>query len=838
MEGYITLKIFFLFTAYFLLPGFLIFRTFFFKSFGVTPISAIPLSFLTSLILFFPLSILTYIAEFPILLLPVISLIISLALITYHTANKSWGSLKIETYKSPSIMILTLLIVITGMLIVFNIQTNMDGDSLYHLAFVNKLAENTMVTPNDAMFNVDAIPAAYGYNVWYLPLAGMISVSGVDAPSIWLLLSSFIIILALLSLGTLAETVFKRAYYALIAMAAFITYYGVFSGFFEFQLLPYPDQIARIVLLPTLFALVFIALRKQSKLSIFYIACATIMISFIHLYSALAFALLLGGYALYQFFARENEKAKQIFLIGVVSLGSALLFTVLKIVGISSFVSGLPTITELRDDGIWISESLFIISPQSHLDIFRYIILGLLLIMFVYAFMKNREWVKSDWFIFIFITSILPFFILFNPYLVTYGSKLVTYTYIHRMWNLISFPLIITALIYVITNLLSSNNSKRALHTIRTHTVFLSSVTILILIVPLFTGNYLTHARSNIVDPQQVEEYFNGHPAQTVDIISYINEKLPHKQVIMSDPWTSYRLASLTNNYVVTSLWQHFSPVVDRVERTANANFILSSPDMGTILRLLEEYGATYFLINRPYATYKSYSALEEKLRRYDAFFKLEYENDNYVLFSITATKEEIDTFLVNKLNEVNTFLADQKYREALNTVEALIDLDAVNESYLTLHEKIRTEHPLALLDFHKNIMRFSAGAEVTQATEFYSFPNSIEAIIDGKDFGDTDYAAAKESNLPNSFTVDFTIPRLLSSYTIQWYSEQTSGSEWILSYEKDGTWIQIDTARDWDEEVLYHKAFSSPILTSSITFELTEAKKQERALIKHFNVY
>ncbi|MFC1687626.1 discoidin domain-containing protein [Patescibacteria group bacterium] len=735
-------------------------------------------------------------------------------------------------------MILTLLIVITGMLIVFNIQTNMDGDSLYHLAFVNKLAENTMVTPNDAMFNVDAIPAAYGYNVWYLPLAGMISVSGVDAPSIWLLLSSFIIILALLSLGTLAETVFKRGYYALIAMAAFITYYGVFSGFFEFQLLPYPDQIARVVLLPTLFALVFIALRKQSKLSILYIACATIMISFIHLYSALAFALILGGYALYQFFSRENEKAKRVFLIGIVSLGSALLFTVIKIVGISSFVSGLPAITELRSDGIWISESLFIISPQSHLDIFRYIILGLMLIVFVYAFIKKREWVKSDWFVFIFITSILPFFILLNPYLVTYGSKLVTYTYIHRMWNLISFPLIITALIYVITNLLSSNNSKGALHNIRAHTGFLSSLIIFILIVPLFAGNYLTHVRSNIVDPQQVEEYFSGNPLLTDDIISYINNNLPHKQVIMSDSWTSYRLASMTNNYVVTSLWQHFSPVVDRSIRTADAKLILSSPDMGTILRLLEEYGVSYFLVNRPYTSFKSYLSLEDKIKRFNEFFTLEYENDNYALFSISASREKIDTFLTAKLHEINTYLNDHKYQEAINTLETLISLDSSNIEYLSLHEQIRNDYSSSLLDFHNNVMRFNAGAEIVQSTEFYPFPNNTDAIIDGKDFGSSDYAAAKESTLPNSFTVDFDIPRLLSRYTIQWYSEQTSGSEWTLSYKKDGTWIQIDTARDWDEGILYHKAFPSPILASSIMFELTQAKKQERALLKHFNIY
>src|SRR3989344_6652188 len=88
-------------------------------------------------------------------------------------------------FKKDFISILLLTLVLGTTLAMVWITPHFDGDALFHLAQIRKLAENSPVSPVEAVFPVDTVSPAYGYNVWYFALAIVAAAAQTDIVAVW-----------------------------------------------------------------------------------------------------------------------------------------------------------------------------------------------------------------------------------------------------------------------------------------------------------------------------------------------------------------------------------------------------------------------------------------------------------------------------------------------------------------------------------------------------------------------------------------------------------------------------------------------------------------------------
>jgi len=139
----------------------------FFDQINITFASFLPISFTSSLIFYFPLVLISYFFHLPIAILPIAAGLITVITLATIIVKKRVNKLKIPKPTKEFTFIALVIIVLFSIVISYQIKANADGDSLYHLGFINKIAENSTISPTDAFFKTNTIPSTYGYNAWY-----------------------------------------------------------------------------------------------------------------------------------------------------------------------------------------------------------------------------------------------------------------------------------------------------------------------------------------------------------------------------------------------------------------------------------------------------------------------------------------------------------------------------------------------------------------------------------------------------------------------------------------------------------------------------------------------
>jgi hypothetical protein len=169
-----------------------------------------------------------------------------------------------------------------------------EGDSYLHLAIVQKILREGVVTPSDAFYAQSGADARYGFTVWHPLLASLSNLSFVPATRIWALLPTLIAPLYVLSVAHLAiETTQSRVAGSLAAIMLVLYHVGPQAG----RLVPLagnPSHVACLVLIPTALAFALGHVRRGG-LRILAVGLATWAVVSVHPFHGLLELLVLTG---------------------------------------------------------------------------------------------------------------------------------------------------------------------------------------------------------------------------------------------------------------------------------------------------------------------------------------------------------------------------------------------------------------------------------------------------------------------------------------------------------------------------------------------------------------
>ncbi len=549
-----------------LLPGYLITRLFFEE---LDFFAIFPLSFVLGLGLLFPVSSVSYIFR--------LSFTFSFFLVFVYTAvlfllvlkgKRLLSGLKFDLDFSTKLLLLLVFGVTVGM---YWIKPNFDGDALFHLANIRKLAENSPVTPFEAAFPIEKVNPAYGFNLWYFVIAFVVFASKVDTTQVWSHLTFLLVPLTILSVFTFSRSLFKDKFLALttVLVFVFLLYFSALA--WEFRIIAYPDQIARHIALTVSLYLFWEYLFGKEKRFLLLTVFSGFLLSTIHLYSWLHLQISIGAFSVVSlFFWGKKYFNKSLFLLALPLV--SIPYLILKLENAATVVG---TVT-LKKDAIILFNNFFIVNPFAS---------GLMILLIFFSlgimYLKYRKSLaKMPWLVFLLANSAAVVLLLYNPFVSRFVASAISYTYFHRLSYLYYQEFVLAAFVVLVlfSKLRTEEIPKKLKH------LYLLFALGLMVLAPIH------YNQTKVEDLQELE--FRK-------LANFIKTNLPPRSVFLADYWTSYRIPAYTNNYIVASFASHMTPNVNINERIEASRLALSQ---GTTLdrtkEILSQFQVNYVVVN------------------------------------------------------------------------------------------------------------------------------------------------------------------------------------------------------------------------------------------------
>jgi hypothetical protein len=467
-----------------------------------------------------------------------------------------------------------LLLVVGASLMMFWIEPHFDGDALFHIGQIRKIAENSPVSVTEAFFPIDKINAAYGYSVWYFAVALISAVSKTNVVEVWSHLIPLLIPISAFSIFAFAKSVFRNQIPALLAAVIYVFILGYLGDAWEFRIAPYPDQIARhIILFTALYSfLQFINYRARVFLLLAIFIGA--LLSTVHLYSWVHFLLAVGSFGIASLFLVPKRYFRDSFITGMSTLIISAPYLFLKFQDASSVIG---SSVNLKKDALVLTNRLFMINPLEKSSMI--LLAAFILFYLVYHFRKSLR--KQVWLIFIASSALAGFFIMFNPIAAPVTAKVISYTYMHRLGNMVYKELILAAFIFFVI-LPESVRSK-----------FDSLAKNLVIAVVIFIVTITPFG----FEAARTEE---ENETQVKKLIEFVKADLPERSVFASDMWTSYRIGAFSNNYIVATYPTHMTSNVHKPRRVEDLKSVFSlNTSMKETKSILDKYNVSFVVANR-----------------------------------------------------------------------------------------------------------------------------------------------------------------------------------------------------------------------------------------------
>jgi len=450
-----------------------------------------------------------------------------------------------------------------------------DGDAWYHVAqAVNYLNQPKMVSEN-AYFSGLPAGTLYDFNAWHTFIAA-ISIFGKFQPNFaWINLSAFFFPLMVIALYVFINTVFKNqnlSAYAtiLIIVVQFLRFKFTFLGSSVI-----PSTICTGLLMPSFFTVQF---SEDINRKAFLLLTILFVATFFHIYYFLVIIGYLIGFYLVDFFINRRNTKEFIknFIItdGYFLIGLPLLIAI-YLYCLSDYSQTFPG-TELRLTMLPKGYQIFSLTADK-IPFYLSVIASIILII------KSSEWCQHKGQLFMLTNILIVPFLIFNPLLLKFISRLVPLNLIGRLAE--PFFLLIP-LFWVIW----SYFPRRFL--INPIWVKISSVIVLILGLSavILLPNEVKH---RIISYDKYKE-----PMGFSDFAHDFHQSIPNRAVVISDSYTSYHLPTFANVDIV-SMTAHSTPPIDLKSRIRDCNRFLNPLISANIKKSIKEkYHIGYAVIN------------------------------------------------------------------------------------------------------------------------------------------------------------------------------------------------------------------------------------------------
>ena len=190
-------------------------------------------------------------------------------------------------------------------------STVIDGDALFHLARVRKLAEAPELTTLGIVneFRNGSLHPGYAFPLWHGVLALVANLAGVDAAAVVLHLATPLVPLALIVTFSAGAAVFGSRIggaVTVVATLALVAFPRAGTGSLEFLALP--ASAGRLLLAPIVVAFAFAFLRQGSRSYLLTVGAAALALAVVHITYAIFLAILLAGFALARLVLPEGRR--------------------------------------------------------------------------------------------------------------------------------------------------------------------------------------------------------------------------------------------------------------------------------------------------------------------------------------------------------------------------------------------------------------------------------------------------------------------------------------------------------------------------------------------------
>lgn len=569
-----------------ILPGFLFLNIFFKRLVRYNFLELIPISFCFSLLTLALIGFPAYIFRFSqstflYLGLGIFSFLTIANLYLFLTGKRKFNLRKMD--KSGWMAMIFVVLVLIELIMLSGAYIY--GDRISHTGIMRRLAVAPNIFPEFTLFKdvPGKIEAAYGYNIWHLAGSIFVRYLSIDPNLIWKYLVIIIAPLQLLSFYFLSRRFSTKSPFILIALVVYFLLNGIINYGWEWRLSPYPDQIARNIMMPIILGFILILLRSK-KINwkiIVTISLFGASIFLIHLFSVVYLASLLIGLAIFGFvLAKKYQFSKKILLtLGSWAVISAPLIYY-KIGPYHQIIPNrqiIPTNFSSSDNQFVYFGKYFIINPQILLSfwIIFPVLVSITLILWRLLIVRQKI---SPGFLMILNLTFAPLLISFTPPVATYLGSIITSTYLARLMSIIPTVLILSLFLYEIVKKYRLSLAWMAL------TLFL-----LALLGFGFEGaNLRSDLKKSFTQPMDTLYHSSA--------CDYINNSVPANSVVAADTQNSLFFFACTDNNLVMLPWGHCPAVVDKKERLDDVSKFFSSDsiELSEISKIIKKYQIDY----------------------------------------------------------------------------------------------------------------------------------------------------------------------------------------------------------------------------------------------------
>lgn len=511
--------------------------------------------------------------------------------------------------------------------IIYKVGGELGEDTLYHLVLLKKLVSRHYISLASVFYKSSGPVFDYNYSLWHVLLAMAAKFSGLSIRIVWFLIPSILTPLAIIAYYTLARTIFQNRFTGLVT-ALILTGHlgGIWYSNMGFNELNAPYAIARYILIPTIWIFLFSYFYKRQKILLGLAAFLPLTLANIHTFYFFLYAITLIGFALLYFLVkrRDKENNKTLFAISALSIVIAGPYLILRylsysidnpwfftpaILSTGYFPNGIVMLTPHLGyiNPIYVFSKIYVLlQEESPAQLCSFLVLP-----WIFFYLK-----RCFWAVFLSGSFVTIIGIMLHPVLATLVAKVISYSYVVRMSDLLPA--------FLILGLVSSRILTFSFKKARNKVVMIFFLGIVISMSAYNGVRRLAHQVRLSPTIRQVE----AHPK----VYDFLDRDILGPAVIFSDAKTSLISLGYANNYaavvrVVDSATD--SKSYERIQDSVDA--LNSATNIERTLSILKKYEVDYILLSPNYNT----QTVRAKFEIHDGLFKKIFDDDGYVVYEV-----------------------------------------------------------------------------------------------------------------------------------------------------------------------------------------------------------
>lgn len=454
------------------------------------------------------------------------------------------------------------------------------GDASIHFQGISSIINsNKFILPKYNLVTDNPIPD-HAYDTYYYLIALISIKSGLHHSIVWHYLSPILSLILPFTLYSFLIKIIKNNTLIIFSLLIFVIlslYFPILQQGTVYDALVYPNRIYLWLLLPVSISYLIQYLKSNNNRDIIVSVLLAINLIFIHQNGFLFYLWFLGGIMVLSFILSYKKYFIKLISIIFITLIASIPFILLKFNYNKSFINASSANEWIEFYNLYKINDYLYAFPiwLKKYDLLLFFLAIILIVLIIYK-CKNKKYIYLK--ILIVSSFFVPIFIVFNPLIVPFLSKIISFPAIGRMMRMPLYYIVFGFSIYCFYLYLYRKLKYNKIIKSIFITILLSIITF-----KLFTI-----------------KYDNIHH-KIPKISSYIRKIVPEKSVILSDALTSSDIVSFLNYKAVIIQFNGAVDLVNSNEQKKLFSYLFGNynGNINEIVRLLKKYNVNYIILDK-----------------------------------------------------------------------------------------------------------------------------------------------------------------------------------------------------------------------------------------------